>query len=83
MTKKDKTHKYIGAEKCKTCHKKDKDGKQYKIWKDGPHAKAMEALASPEALKIAKEKGIADPATAIHKLFRGRIQGQKKLCSQR
>ncbi len=55
------SHQYIGADKCKTCHKKEKDGKQYLVWKDGPHAKAMETLASPEAFKIAKEKGIADP----------------------
>ncbi len=58
----DAGHQYVGAQKCKSCHKKEKDGKQYLIWQEGPHAKAMEALASPEALKIAKEKGIADPA---------------------
>ncbi|KAA3613146.1 MAG: cytochrome C554 [Calditrichaeota bacterium] len=56
------SHQYIGAEKCKTCHKKEKAGKQYLIWKDGPHANAMKTLSSPEAMKIAKEKGIADPA---------------------
>jgi hypothetical protein len=30
----------------------------------GPHASALKTLASPESLKIAKEKGIADPTTA-------------------
>jgi cytochrome c554/c'-like protein len=58
----DTGHQYVGSKKCKSCHKKEKEGKQYIIWQEGPHAKAMEALASPEALKIAKEKGIADPA---------------------
>ena len=59
----DKVHKYVGADKCKTCHKKEKDGKQYGLWQKGPHANALKALATPEAAKIAKEKGIADPKT--------------------
>jgi len=68
------THKYIGANKCKTCHKKAKDGEQFKIWLEGPHANAMKTLASDEAKKIAKEKGIADPAkdascTKCHSTF--------------
>jgi len=57
------TPKYIGANKCKTCHKKAKDGEQYKKWSESPHAGAMKTLASDEAKKIAKEMGIADPAT--------------------
>ena len=57
------TPKYIGANKCKTCHKKAKDGEQFKKWSESPHAGAMKTLASAEAKKIAKEKGIADPAT--------------------
>lgn len=66
--------KYIGSKKCKICHRKADDGEQYKIWSEGPHAKAMEALASDEAKKIAKEKGIADPAkdakcTKCHSTF--------------
>lgn len=52
--------KYIGADKCKTCHKKAEDGEQFKIWSESPHANAMKTLASDEAKKIAKAKGIAD-----------------------
>ena len=67
-------NKYIGAAKCKTCHKKAKDGEQFKIWQEGPHANAMKTLASDEAKKIAKEKGIANPAadtkcTVCHSTF--------------
>jgi len=55
-------YQYIGAMKCKMCHNKASKGEQYNKWSDGPHAKAMETLKSEEAKKIAKEKGIADPA---------------------
>lgn len=66
--------KYVGADKCKTCHKKAEDGEQHKKWEEGPHAKAMKTLASEEAKKIAAEKGIADPAkdakcTKCHSTF--------------
>lgn len=54
---------YIGATKCKMCHNKPATGGQYKIWSEGPHANAMKSLSTPEALAIAKEKGIADPTT--------------------
>ncbi|MCA9735153.1 MAG: cytochrome C554 [Deferribacteres bacterium] len=55
---------YIGATKCKTCHQKDADGAQFSKWLDSKHSKAYETLASEEAKKIAKEKGIADPQKA-------------------
>ena len=57
-------YEYIGALKCKMCHNKSTTGKQYTIWSEGPHAKAMETLKTDAAKKIASEKGIADPATA-------------------
>jgi len=40
---------YIGAAKCKMCHNKPATGQQYKIWKEGPHANAMESLSAEEA----------------------------------
>jgi hypothetical protein len=55
---------YIGADKCKMCHNLPKKGAQYKKWSESPHANAYTALASDEAKKIAKEKGIADPQKA-------------------
>ena len=57
-----KDFKYVGVAKCKTCHNTKKIGKQYKVWKEGPHAKAMESLKSEKAMKYAKEHGIADPS---------------------
>lgn len=56
-------YEYIGAAKCKMCHNKPAVGAQYKIWSEGPHANAMKTLSGEAALAIAKEKGIADPAT--------------------
>ena len=53
---------YIGAAKCKMCHNKPATGQQYKIWSEGPHAKAMESLSSDKAKAYAKEHGITDCA---------------------
>lgn len=49
---------FVGNSKCKTCHKSEKQGKQYPIWEESKHAKAYEVLASEEAKAIAAEKGI-------------------------
>ncbi len=54
--------KYVGVKKCKVCHNTKKIGKQYTIWKNGPHAKALQSLASKEAMDYAKKHGIADPS---------------------
>jgi hypothetical protein len=57
----EKAHKYVGAKQCKMCHNSAKKGAQFKKWSEAPHSKAFATLASAEAKKIAKEKGIADP----------------------
>ncbi|MBI5836541.1 MAG: cytochrome c family protein [Candidatus Eisenbacteria bacterium] len=54
-------HKYVGAAKCKMCHNAAAKGAQFKVWSESAHAKAFTVLASDEAKKIGKEKGIADP----------------------
>ena len=61
---KDGERKFVGATKCKKCHKKVDQGEQYGKWADSKHAKAYATLASDESKKIAKEKGIADPQKA-------------------
>lgn len=58
------SYEYIGAGKCKICHKKPEQGEQYRIWSESAHAKAFETLASPEALAEAKKRGIENPQTA-------------------
>ena len=55
---------YVGVKRCKTCHNLEKGGGQFAKWTESKHSKAFEVLASPKALEIAKEKGIADPQKA-------------------
>jgi hypothetical protein len=52
---------YIGVEACGKCHKRESTGNQLGQWQQTKHAQAYATLASEEAKKIAKEKGIADP----------------------
>jgi len=54
---------FIGANKCKTCHRKQAIGDQYGIWKKSKHAKAFESLASPQAAEWAAAAGVDDPKT--------------------
>ena len=49
---------YIGATKCKMCHKSEKKGNQFGKWEAGPHAKAYATLATDEAKAVAKKAGI-------------------------
>lgn len=56
------THKFIGAKKCGMCHKKDKIGKQLKIWKKGKHFQAYKTLKTSKADAIAIEKGFKTKA---------------------
>jgi len=57
-----KKHGYIGVEPCVMCHKTEKQGKQFDIWKNSAHAKAYQTLLTKEADEIAKEKGFETPA---------------------
>lgn len=52
---------YIGAAKCKICHKTEKQGKQYPIWEENQHSKSFAALSSPEAPARAQEMGVENP----------------------
>ena len=56
--------KYVGATKCRTCHRKPEVGEQYPIWEASAHANAFNTLGTDEAKAIAAEKGIDNPQTA-------------------
>lgn len=56
-----KEHQYIGATKCKSCHKKELIGNQYGEWEKGEHAKAFETLKGKKAAELATKKGVAGP----------------------
>ena len=55
----DSAFKYIGASKCKTCHKKELIGDQYGKWEKAGHANAFKTLLGEKAIAVAKEKGIS------------------------
>lgn len=59
-----KVNRYIGAQKCKTCHASKDTGNQHEALSQMKHAKAFATLAGDEAKKLAKEKGIEDPQKA-------------------
>jgi hypothetical protein len=59
-----KDHKFTGVKKCRSCHKKDDIGNQYKAWQESKHATAFETLASDQAREWAAERGIDDPQKA-------------------
>ena len=52
---------YVGAAKCKICHKKEKQGNQYPIWEESKHSQSFTALASEKALEAAKKMGLETP----------------------
>jgi hypothetical protein len=56
-----KPNRYIGADKCKNCHKSEETGDQFGHWMSSMHAKAFETLATPEAKAAAAERSIEDP----------------------
>jgi hypothetical protein len=47
---------YIGAQKCKTCHRSEKRGKQFILWEDSRHSKSYEVLFSDSALEEAEKQ---------------------------
>ncbi len=57
-------NKYIGAAKCKNCHKSEAGGDQFAQWEGTDHSKAFARLASPEAKEAASKLGIEDPQKA-------------------
>ena len=54
---------YVGVDKCAgACHKGDSKGNQLEIWQNSKHSNAFKNLQTPEADKIAQEKGFTTPA---------------------
>jgi hypothetical protein len=57
----DAEHDYVGARKCRSCHRKEPIGNQYGVWEESRHAKAFETLAGDKAAEWASEAGVDDP----------------------
>jgi Cytochrome c554 and c-prime len=56
-------HKYVGVTMCSACHRSEKAGKQFDIWKGSAHASAFKTLQTPKADEIAKAKGLKTKAS--------------------
>lgn len=68
--------KYVGVNTCVgACHKTDAQGKQLDIWKESKHSKAYEVLQTPEADKIAEEKGFKTPAVETKECLKCHVLG--------
>lgn len=59
-----KVNRFIGAQKCKTCHSSAETGNQFEALSKMKHAHAFEALSSEDAKKSAQAKSIEDPTKA-------------------
>jgi hypothetical protein len=46
---------YVGAAKCKMCHKSEKQGQQYPLWEARKHSKSYAALLTDEAKALAAD----------------------------
>jgi len=55
---------YVGATRCRTCHRKEEQGEQYPKWEEGPHAGAYASLASDKGKEVAAAAGIDNPQEA-------------------
>jgi len=53
---------YVGADKCKICHRTEKQGQQFPLWESRKHSQSFQALATDKAKEIAKEAGVENPS---------------------
>jgi hypothetical protein len=66
----DSVHDYVGVKKCQTCHKKELMGNQVGVWREHPHAAAVETLRSPQSLEVAQRLGIDGAPTEASECLR-------------
>lgn len=52
---------FVGAGKCKICHRTDTQGRQYPIWEESKHSQSFAILSSEKAAEVAKECGESNP----------------------
>jgi hypothetical protein len=70
-------HKYVGVTMCSVCHKTEKAGKQFDIWKSTAHASAFKTLESPKAEEVAKAKGLKVKASEAPECLECHVTGYK------
>ncbi|HEX2787617.1 MAG TPA: cytochrome c family protein [Ignavibacteria bacterium] len=69
--------KYVGVTTCVgACHKSESQGNQYEIWQNSKHSQAFKTLQTPEADKLAKEKGFTTPAAETPQCVKCHVLGK-------
>jgi len=53
---------YVGAGKCRVCHRTEKQGRQYSRWEESRHSGSMATLASATVIERAVKAGLKTPA---------------------
>jgi excinuclease UvrABC ATPase subunit len=69
-------YKYVGVSKCGTCHKSEASGKQLDIWQNSKHSTAWQTLLTPEADKIAQDKGFSSKASETPACIKCHVLGK-------
>jgi hypothetical protein len=66
---------YVGVKKCRTCHKKELIGDQYREWESGYHARSVETLKTDKALEFAKERDVSGPPHEAKECLKCHVTG--------
>lgn len=53
----DPQHEFAGLDRCKMCHRGDRNGNIFEKWEASPHAKAYETLASEKSKEVYAKLG--------------------------
>lgn len=68
---------YVGVNSCaNVCHKTDAQGNMLSIWQSSKHSEAYKTLQTPEADKIAMDKGFTTPAAETPACLKCHILGK-------
>ena len=53
---------YVGAGKCRVCHRTEKQGRQYSKWEESRHSRSLTTLNSADVAARAAKAGVKNPA---------------------
>ena len=82
FTYKEEAHKaaefmYVGVNSCaNVCHKTEAQGNMLSVWQSSKHSEAFKTLQTPEADKIAKDKGFCIPASENPQCLKCHVLGK-------
>jgi hypothetical protein len=73
-----KPNTFVGAETCGMCHKTEKAGKQFDIWKSTKHSQAYKVLLTAKADSIALSRGFKTAAVKTDECMGCHTSGYKE-----